>query len=170
MGNVLQKWITVEEFYKKIPDGQKADLIEGAIYMASPDSRQQNLLTEFLVVLMKTYTDVKGLGEVFSSRFAFTLTPYRAPEPDVAFVRKERLYLVHDTGMKGGPDIAVEIVSLDSKERDYQSKKKSYEEAMVSEYWVIDPLQEKAIFYRLVNEKYQRVFLSTVFTIFSTPI
>ena len=29
--------ITVEQFYRLVPDGQKADLIDGVVHMASPD-------------------------------------------------------------------------------------------------------------------------------------
>ena len=129
--------------------------------MASPDSTQQNLLGEFLVRLMKGYSEIHDLGEVFSSRFAFTLTPYQAPEPDVAFVSKDRLHLVHETGMRGGPDIAVEIVSKDSKNRDYEDKKRIYQSAGVLEYWIIDPIKKKATFYQLEEGKYTPVFLES---------
>ena len=111
--------ITVKQFYSLVEDGQKADLIDGVIYLASPDSRISNQLTNFLSRIMSVYCEMKDLGEIFSSRFAFRLTEINAPEPDVAFVHRERLHFVHATGVNGGPDIAVEIVSRDSRERDY---------------------------------------------------
>jgi Uma2 family endonuclease len=149
--------ITVEQFYSLVEDGQKADLIDGVIYFASPDSRISNQLTNFLSRIMGIYCEMKNLGEIFSSRFAFTLTRTRAPEPDVAFVRRERLHLVHATGMNGGPDIAVEIVSHDSGYRDYVEKKQLYQDAGVLEYWLIDPLERRAEFYRLHENQYELV-------------
>ena len=162
MGRVLQSHlhlITVEEFYQQIRDGEKADLIDGVIYMASPDSKKQNKIGLFLQSLMQSYASINDLGETFGSRFAFRLSSHRAPEPDVAFVSKDRLSLVHETGMNGAPDIAVEIVSKESKKRDYQEKKRVYEESGVLEYWIIDPLQERATFYGLVAKKYEPIFL-----------
>lgn len=50
----------------------------------------------------------------------------------------------------GPPDLAVEIVSPDSVERDYENKRRRYEEAGVKEYWIIDPLESSATF--LVRE------------------
>lgn len=161
--------ITVKEFYALVEDGMKADLIEGVIYIASPDSLTNDQLGGFLHNLMRSYCEIKDLGKVFGSRFAFVLSPLRAPEPDVAFVRKDRLHLVHEGGMEGGPDIAVEIVSRESRQRDYVDKRQLYQEASVSEYWILDPLQRRAEFYFLVEGRYElaplehnRIFRSTV--------
>ena len=32
--------VTIDDFFALVPDGQKADLIDGVIYMASPDSKR----------------------------------------------------------------------------------------------------------------------------------
>jgi Uma2 family endonuclease len=136
----------MEEFFGLIPDGLKADLIDGVIYMASPDTRRRDRLGGWIKFLLQGYAAVKGLGEVYGSRFAFTLSEFRAPEPDVAFVRTERLSLVEERAMTGGPDIAVEIVSRDSRQRDYGEKKQLYAEAGVTEYWIIDPSNNAANF------------------------
>ena len=34
--------LTVKDFYRLVPDGQKADLMDGVIYIASPDSIQND--------------------------------------------------------------------------------------------------------------------------------
>ena len=36
----LERLLTVEEFFREIPDGVKADLIDGGIYVSSPDSAE----------------------------------------------------------------------------------------------------------------------------------
>ncbi|MBY0524308.1 MAG: Uma2 family endonuclease [Gemmataceae bacterium] len=152
--------VTVNEFYRLVPDGQKADLLDGVIYMASPDSRPANKIANLIYFLMEGFNAARKFGgEVYASRFAFRLTKYRAPEPDVAFVRKKRLQLLSKREMKGGPDIAVEVVSRDSRKRDYVDKKKIYEAAGVSEYWIIDPLKQRAEFHRLHKGEYQLVTL-----------
>jgi len=161
--------VTVDEFFCLVPDGQKADLIDGVIYLASPDTRRNDRLGGLIKFLLQGYAEVKGLGEVYGSRFAFALSEFRAPEPDVAFVRNERLSLVEERRMVGGPDIAVEMVSRDSRPRDYGDKKQLYAEAGVAEYWIIDPLQQRCEFHRLQAERYElvplehnRIFRSTV--------
>ena len=149
--------VTVDDFFALVPDGQKADLIDGVIYMASPDSKRNDKLGGFIKFLVQGYAVVRGLGEVFGSRFAFELNQTRAPEPDIAFVSKARLHLVGETRMKGAPDIAVEIVARESRTRDYLEKKNLYETAGVLEYWIIDPLQRRAEFYRLIDGRFDLV-------------
>jgi len=126
---VEEDLVTADEFFALVPDGQKADLIDGVIHMASPDTRRNDQLAGFLRILLQLSAEVRGLGKVFGSRFAFQLTETRAPEPDVAFVSNQRLHLVEEKKMMGGPDVAVEIVSRDSRQRDYFDKKQLYEAA-----------------------------------------
>ena len=149
--------VTVDDFFALVPDGQKADLIDGVIYIASPDSTDNDQLCGFIRFLVQGYARVRRLGKVFGSRYAFELSHTRAPEPDVAFVSTARLHLVEKTRMKGAPDIAVEIVARESRTRDYLEKKNLYESSGVLEYWIIDPLQRRAEFYRLNYGQYHLV-------------
>lgn len=142
--------IRFDDFCALVADGQKADLLDGVIYMASPDSRRANELTSFLDGLLRMFISAKGIGgEVYVNRFAFRITDLRAPEPDVAYVSEKRMHLVRDGAMDGGPDVAVEVVSRDSCERDYVHKRRIYEEAGVAEYWIVDPIQRRVEFLRL---------------------
>jgi Uma2 family endonuclease len=158
--NLPDDLVTFDEFCSLVPDGQKADLIDGVIYMASPDMRRSDKLTNFVHHLLQGFNDARGLGgEVFGSRFAFKITEIRAPEPDVAYVCPERLHLVSERHMNGGPDIAVEIVTRDSRDRDYGEKRRLYQEAGVREYWIIDPIQQCVEFLRLGDRGYDAVRL-----------
>lgn len=165
---VADDLVTVEEFYRLVPDGQKADLIDGVIYMASPDSRRANRLTGFVFYLFQGFLEARGIGgEVFFSRYACRLSEFSAPEPDVAYVGPERVGLLEPGGMRGGPDIAVEVVSRESRHRDYDDKRRLYEEAAVPEYWIIDPIQQRIEFlvleegrYRLAPLESNRIFRS----------
>jgi Uma2 family endonuclease len=141
-----QDLVTVDDFFALVPDGQKADLIDGVIYMASPDTKRNDLICGFVRALIQLFSESKGLGLVFGSRFAFKLSDLRAPEPDVAFVANSRLHLVEENSMIGGPDIAIEVVSRESRHRDYFEKKVLYETAGTFEYWIIDLLQNRAEF------------------------
>jgi Uma2 family endonuclease len=141
--------ITVREFYHLVADGQKADLIDGVIYIASPDKPDASDLTGFVDFLVRGYNDARRLGgRVFVSRAAFRLSRFRAPEPDVAFVRKGRRHLIAKREIKGGPDAAVEIVSHDSRQRDYVDKKRIYQAAGVTEYWIIDAMKKRVEFHK----------------------
>lgn len=149
---------TFEDFCALIPDGQKADLIDGVIYMASPDNTDADALFMWLGTLLYQFVRRMRLGRVFGSRVAFRLDHRNGPEPDLSFVRKSREYLIKRGHVAGPPDVAVEIVSPDSIERDYEKKRQQYQEARVREYWIIDEIEQTVLWLRLDSKgKYREV-------------
>src|SRR6266436_2937837 len=109
---------TFDDFCLLVPDGQKGDLIDGVIYMASPENIEANLLFVWLISLLDFFVEGKDLGKIFGSRAAFRLDNRNSPEPDIAFVRKDRLHLTRRGHFVGRPDLAMEIVSPESIDRD----------------------------------------------------
>ena len=61
---------TFDDFCSLVEDGEKADLIDGVIYMASPDNTDASDLTWGLGTLMRLYARRKQLGRVLGSRVA----------------------------------------------------------------------------------------------------
>jgi Uma2 family endonuclease len=162
--------IAFEEFCREMTDWEKADLIGGAIHRALPDTRTENELLGVLVATIQGFLEAtNNAGQLLFSRFAFRLSEFDAPEPDIAYVRPDRRHLLGDEYMEGGPDIAIEIVSRDSVQRDYGEKRELYESAGVEEYWIVDPRQQRVQFLRLKNGRYElapleenRIFKSSV--------
>jgi Uma2 family endonuclease len=149
---------TFDDFCWIVPDGQKADLIDGAIYVASPDNIDADEFFGWLRAVLETYVRRKKLGRVFGSRVAFRLNDYNGPEPDIAFVRSEREEAIRHGHVVGPPDLAIEIVSHDSIERDYVKKRRQYEDAGVGEYWIIDQPAQKVTILRLdAKRKFRNV-------------
>ena len=149
---------TYEDFCDLVREDQKADLIDGVIYMASPENTDANDLFMWLSGLIHDFAEYHDLGKVYGSRVAVRLDQKNAPEPDIVFVRKEHLTRVERGGIVGPCDLAVEIVSPDSVERDYEKKRKQYERYRIPEYWIIDEELQKVTLYRLgPNKKYREV-------------
>src|SRR6266540_6156573 len=103
--------VTVEEFVALPPDGQKADLLDGVIHMASPDAPEAAEVNVFLTALLAFFTRSRDLGKIYGPRSAFRLSDTYAPEPDLAFVRTGRLHLWKKSYFQGPPDLAIEIVT-----------------------------------------------------------
>jgi Uma2 family endonuclease len=141
--------ITFDEFCRVVDGKQKADLIDGVIYMASPDNTDANALAGWLFWVIQGYVEEKDLGEVFVNRVAFRLSDSNAPEPDIAFVRKGRLKAVKRGFVQGPPDLAVEVVSPESVQRDYDKKRGQFERFGVREYWIVDEPEKKFTLLRL---------------------
>jgi Uma2 family endonuclease len=144
---------TFDDFCALVREDQKADLIDGVIYMASPENTDANELFMWLGGVMDLYAEEKDLGKVYGSRVACRLDEKNGPEPDLVFVRKKRLHKVHRGFIEGPPDLAVEIVSPDSVERDYKKKRTLYEQARIPEYWIIDEIEETVTLLRLTRRR-----------------
>jgi Uma2 family endonuclease len=121
----------------------KADLIDGVIYVTPPDALDENRLCQWLADVLGDFVARKDLGKVFVSRVVFRLDDRNGLEPDIACVRKEHLNLLQRRYIDGPPDLAVEIVSPESVERDYEKKRQLYERAGVTEYWILDEYLKK---------------------------
>jgi Uma2 family endonuclease len=149
---------TFDDFCVLVKHGQKADLIDGVIYMASPDNTNANELAAWLISLVYDYVQVKRLGKVYHSRVALRLDDWNSPEPDLLFMRTSRLHLVKKGFIAGPADLAVEIVSPESIERDYQKKRALFEAAGVLEYWIVDEMKHQVTLLRLSRKgKYRQV-------------
>jgi Uma2 family endonuclease len=149
---------TYDDFCARVSEDQKADLIDGVIYMASPENTNVNELMLWLAALMTLFAQRNKLGKVYGSRVACRLDDKNAPEPDILFVLAANLNRVKRGGIAGPADLAMEIVSPDSVERDYIKKKKQYERFGIREYWIIDEEEKKVTLFRLDDKgKYREV-------------
>ncbi|MHB1426525.1 MAG: Uma2 family endonuclease [Gemmataceae bacterium] len=148
---------TFDDFCALIREDQKADLIDGVIYMASPENTDANDLFGWLFMVIRGYTRRRKLGRVFGSRVALRLADEHGPEPDIALVRTEHLERVQRGFVAGAADLAVEIVSPESVERDYYDKRELYQEYGISEYWIIDEMDQSITLLRLQKGEYREV-------------
>ena len=139
---------TLEDIFN-LPDGQRAELIGGQIYMMSPPSRIHQKLVIKLGQYLSNYIDSKGGScEVYAAPFAVILNQDEDTyvEPDISVIcDKEKL---SDRGCEGAPDMVIEIVSPSSRRMDYNLKNALYAQAGVREYWIVDPAKERTTVYR----------------------
>jgi Uma2 family endonuclease len=137
---------TFTDFLELVHEDQKADLIDGEIYLASPENLDHNDLVRWLGTILGQFVEERGLGRLTINRVSYHLGKTTAPEPDLAVVLTDRLGSLRSGYGEGPPDLAVEVVSPESVDRDYEIKREIYETAGVREYWIIDPDEKSAIF------------------------
>ena len=73
------------------------------------------------------------------------------------FISNTRRHRIRPTYIDGAPDLIVEIVSADSRNRDRRDKYFAYEAGRVREYWIIDPLLETLDVYALRGRKFEEI-------------
>jgi len=143
--------VSFEEYIEWLDEDTRAEWVDGEIVlMASPATLDHQNCGGFLYRILAFYVEANDLGHLVFAPYVMKLAAIsRGREPDIIFVRKDREHLLTRHYLDGPADLAVEIVSPDSKKRDRKEKFAEYEAAGVREYWMFDPDHQKAEFYQL---------------------
>ena len=138
---------TTDDIYN-LPDGERAELIDGQIYYMAPPTRRHQLIAGNLFTIINTYIKSRGGScEPYIAPFAVFLNAddKNYVEPDISVIcDKSKLT---DKGCNGAPDWIIEIVSSGSRRMDYYTKLFKYRTAGVREYWIVDPSKNLIIVY-----------------------
>ncbi|MCI8706383.1 MAG: Uma2 family endonuclease [Lachnospiraceae bacterium] len=143
---------TMEKIYA-LPDGERAELIDGHIYyMAPPSTKHQRLLNYIITEINLYIRESDGDCEVFPAPFAVFLegNDKNYVEPDISVVCDRDK--ITDKGCNGAPDWVIEIVSPSSRKMDYFKKLFKYRTSGVREYWVVDAEKELVTVYDFVHD------------------
>ena len=150
-----EKSYTIEDIYN-LPDGQRAELIDGKLYNMTPPGRiHQKLVSEFTQLLGQYVKSHNGSCEVYPAPFAVKLWEERRTivEPDISVIC-DRSKLT-ERGCSGAPDWIIEIVSPGNSSHDYIRKLNLYADAKVREYWIVNPINCTVLVYRLEESKFE---------------
>ena len=124
---------TISDIYA-LPDGERAELIDGQIYNMAPPGRLHQKISWKLHQAIANYIDSRnGLCEVYAAPFAVFLNDddINYVEPDLSVICD--LSKLDDKGCHGAPDWVIEIVSSGSRSRDYMTKLFKYRTVGVRE-------------------------------------
>ncbi len=152
--NMLRKEesCTVDDIYA-LPDGERAELIDGQIFYMTPPSRTHQKISMALSnEIVSHIRHSKGKCEVYAAPFAVFLNKdsKNYVEPDICVVcDTEKL---DEKGCHGAPDWVIEIVSPSSRMMDYYTKLFKYRDAGVREYWIADPAKKQVTVYSFEQE------------------
>ena len=138
---------TIDDIYS-LPDGERAELIDGKIYYMAPPSRTHQRISGKLYQTIANYIDsTGGKCEIYAAPFAVFLNDddINYLEPDISVICDQSK--LDDKGCHGAPDWVIEVVSPSSKPRDYMAKLFKYRNAGVMEYWIVDPDKQMTMVY-----------------------
>ena len=132
---------TIDYIYS-LPEGQRAELIDGQIYdMAPPSARHQDIIFSLSRKIADHIDKKKGACRIYLSPYAVFLNAddRNYVEPDISVIcDKNKL---DDRGCHGAPDLVIEVVSPSTQKMDYWIKLFKYRSAGVREYWIVNPMK-----------------------------
>ena len=151
MALVQERIYTIEDIYD-LPDGTRAELIDGQIYyMAPPNRRHQEIAGELFATIREYIGHNHGTCRPYIAPFAVFLNKddRNYVEPDISVIcDSDKL---DDKGCVGAPDWVIEVVSASSVRMDYNTKLFKYRSAGVREYWIVDSRKDVVLVYTFFN-------------------
>ena len=144
---------TTEDIYA-LPDGQRAELIDGHMFMmAPPNFKHQKIIMELSSVIHQYIKRHNGNCEVLPAPFAVFLNEddLNYVEPDISVIcDKNKLT---EKGCNGAPDWVIEVTSPSNPQNDYGIKLFKYRTAGVREYWIVNPQKKTVTVFDFESEK-----------------
>ncbi len=147
------EFYTIEDIYK-LPEGQRAELIDGKIYDMTPPNRiHQKLVSQISKVIGNHIDSNNGSCEVYPAPFAVFLNAddKNYVEPDISIICNTNN--LSDRGCEGAPDWIIEIASASTQKMDYGIKLFKYRTAGVREYWIVNPQKQIVNVYDFTNDQ-----------------
>ncbi len=147
-----EKNYTIDDIYA-LPDGERAELIDGQIYyMAPPGRKHQDIAGELFGIIREYIKSKNGPCRPYIAPFAVFLNKNDTNyvEPDISVIcTPDKL---NDKGCVGAPDWIIEVVSPGSRRMDYFTKLFKYRTAGVREYWIVDHDKKRITVYDFESE------------------
>ena len=145
---VVATGLTLED-YEQLPDALalNRELVNGELIDVSGNTRDHNLVRDYLIELLRPYVRAQKLGRVISEReFAFGNDGHG---PDVSFYGSEKVEREANTRVQTFvPDLAVEIASTNDKFDALLLKAEKYLKFGVKEVWILSTQARKGLIFQ----------------------
>ncbi|MBN1417579.1 MAG: Uma2 family endonuclease [Planctomycetes bacterium] len=143
MGKLSGSALTFEDFLRFPDDGQRYEIIGGQLSVSpAPNLRHQRVLRRIYRAIQR-HLDSTGKGEVLWAPLAVVLSPHDIFQPDLMVILPDRASILAPKGIRGAPNLVVEVLSPSTEERDRGSTRDAYDRFGVDEYRIVDPDAER---------------------------
>ncbi len=121
-------------------DTNRYEAIDGALCVTPAPTVRHQLIHKNLVRPLLPLLEEPGHGLVLYAPVGVEFpATQEGVQPDIIFIRQDRLGIVGADWIRGAPDLVIEILSPTTAKRDRTIKRKLYDRQGVAEYWVVDP-------------------------------
>jgi Uma2 family endonuclease len=147
------------EDYLTYDDGtnNRYELERGKLILMNPPTVRHLLIAKFIERLLDDEINRLGLSWVALREAGVQTESDSSRLPDVCVVTQQQITELMDSSavFRVPAQLAVEIVSPSSVERDYKKKPLEYANKGIQEYWIVDPIESKVTVFQLVNGRYR---------------
>lgn len=156
MDNTAESKLYTYADYINYSENERIEIVDGHIYVMSPAPSRvhQGIIMELSTIINSYIKTNKGNCKVYPAPFDVFLTNKEILEscknivqPDISVICD--ISKLNDKGCVGAPDLIIEVVSPHNTSSDYVRKLNLYENCKIREYWIVNPMNETILVYRL---------------------
>jgi Uma2 family endonuclease len=133
---------------------QRTELFDGRLEVSPTPGSAHGMAGSDLGGILWNHVRERRLGRLFTAPIDVVLAPDCVCQPDLCFVRAERLNIIKPTYIAGPPDVCIEILSPSSRKRDEVTKYSRYVRYGVPGYWIVDLRKRRIRVYEAVDGRY----------------
>lgn len=145
MATTAHRKLTYDEF-QELPReeaGQRQlELIDGEVFVTPAPKTKHQIAAANLHLALGNLVRERKLGLLFFAPYDVVFSEWTALEPDLLFIRQDRLSIITEANVQGAPDLVIEILSPGRRSYDRVKKLVVYEAGGVPEIWYVDPAEE----------------------------
>lgn len=146
--------LTYEDYVRIPEDRDRHEIIGGRHFVTpSPSYRHQKCSQRIHHQLYESI-ELAGRGDVCYAPLDVLLSEIDVVQPDILVILRGGGARIEERCVRGAPDLAVEVLSPSTRERDRGLKKDLYEARGVREYWIVDPEARRVEAFDLVEGRY----------------
>ncbi|HEV3167546.1 MAG TPA: Uma2 family endonuclease [Isosphaeraceae bacterium] len=129
---------TEEDYFRRAPENQFCEFIDGIVYMPSPVSVSHQQLVQFVFHLLDGFRSERDCGPILTGPAVFKLGIGRDVEPDLFMLPVGGREQLHGQYAEGPAALIVEVLSQSTRDHDLTHKAALYREDATEEIWFID--------------------------------
>ncbi|MGA9379961.1 MAG: Uma2 family endonuclease [Phormidium sp.] len=148
------------EDYLHYDDGtdNRYELEDGELILMNPPTFDHALIIRFLANNFEAEINRLNLPWLTLQSIGVRTSINRSRIPDISVINRDQI-IQRDVSaiLESASLLAVEIVSPESRTRDYRFKRSEYSVVGIPEYWIVDPTEQKVTVLNLVEGLYEQV-------------
>ena len=139
--------------YRALPEtGPHYQLVDGDLIMSpAPTFRHQDILMR-LIRFLDAHIEKNKLGKLLCAPLDVIFSDEDVYQPDLVFISNSRKSIIVPEGLRGTPELCVEILSPSNKELDQKTKRLQYARFGLPELWLVDPFANTLQIFRLQED------------------
>lgn len=135
-------------------DGRRYEVIDGELHVTTTPDLDHQEPSGNLFGLIWSYLRVHPIGRIYAAPVGVILDEGNGLQPDLVYVSNERAAILTRRGIRGVPDLVVEVLSPGTENKDRGIKMRRYAASVVPHYGIVVPETRSLEAYHIGEQGY----------------